>query len=325
MSRGSDLMNPIIAAGSTVVSLQEVRVSYRSRAEPILRGVTLTLSAGETLGVVGESGCGKTTLLRTILGLIPIDSGVVEVLGGDPPRLKDGSPASRAEIQLVHQDPFASLNPRMTIRQILQAPLRINGYDHSASRVRELLDMVGLSHSVLEHLPAQLSGGQRQRIAIARALSIKPKVLLLDEPVSALDVSVQAQVINLINDLQGSQGFSCIFVSHDLAVVAQVANRIAVMYLGQVVEIGDTDSVLTEPAHPYSMALAASVPSLRQGPRGESWRGLAVGEPTSEVMTAGCTFRSRCWMATSRCDVETPRLEERTSSRQVACHHPQGR
>lgn len=318
-------MKPTIADSSTVVSLRDVRVSYKSRVEPILRGITLRLSAGETLGVVGESGCGKTTLLRSILGLIPTDSGVIEVLGGNPPGQNHGDLASRVAIQLVHQDPFASLNPRMRIRQILETPLRINGYNHDASRVRELLDMVGLSHSVLECFPAQLSGGQRQRVAIARALSIKPKVLLLDEPVSALDVSVQAQVINLINDLQNSHGFSCIFVSHDLAVVAQVATRIAVMHLGQVVEIGDTDSVLREPAHPYSMTLAASVPSLRQQPRGESWRTLVVGERPSEMMTTGCSFRSRCWMATSQCDVETPRLGERTTSHHVACHHPLGR
>jgi oligopeptide transport system ATP-binding protein len=318
-------MRSTIAAGSTVVSLRDVRVSYRSRAEPTLRGVTLTLSAGETLGVVGESGCGKTTLLRSILGLIPTDSGAIEVLGGDPPGLNNGSSVSRVSIQLVHQDPFASLNPRMTICQILQAPLRINGCDNSVSRVRELLDMVGLSHSVLENHPAQLSGGQRQRVAIARALSIKPKVLLLDEPVSALDVSVQAQVINLINDLQRSQGFSCIFVSHDLTVVAQVADRIAVMYLGQVVEIGETESVLQKPEHPYSMALAASVPSLRHQPREESWLARAVGEPSREITMTGCSFRTRCWMATSQCDVETPSLDVRTTSRLVACHHPLGR
>ena len=325
MSRGIDLTNSIISAGSTVVSLQDVWVRYRSRAEPILRGITLTLSEGETLGIVGESGCGKTTLLRSILGLIPIDSGVIEVLGGDPPGRNDGNPVSRALVQFVHQDPFSSLNPRMRIRQILQAPLRINGCDHSTSRVRELLEMVGLSHSVSDNFPTQLSGGQRQRVAIARAISLKPKVLLLDEPVSALDVSVQAQVINLINNLQRTQGFSCIFVSHDLAVVAQVASRTAVMYLGQVVEVGETDAVLQEPAHPYSMALSAAVPSLRHQPRGGPWIAPVVGEPPREKTMTGCAFRSRCWLATPQCEVKTPNLEERAPNRQVACHYPLGR
>lgn len=185
--------------------------------------------------------------------------------------------------------------------------------------------MVGLSHSVLESHPAHLSGGQRQRVAIARALSTKPKVLLLDEPVSALDVSVQAQVVNLINDLQKSQGFSCLFVSHDLAVIAQVAHRVAVMYLGRVVEIGETSQVLREPAHPYTMALAASVPRLRRESKGESSQVRIIGEPSANVMATGCPFRSRCWMATNRCDVETPLLDPLASGRKVACHHPLGR
>ena len=308
------------------VMVKNLSFKFRTRNEPTLQEISFNVSRGETLGVVGESGCGKSTLLRVLIGLLTPTTGTV-ILSGDQRDLAR-SRAGRTEklaVQLVHQDPFASLNPRMSIRHILEAPLKVNHLDCSMSRISEILDMVGLSTSVLRERPAQLSGGQRQRVAIARAISLQPEVLLLDEPVSALDVSVQAQVINLLTDLQQRLGFACVFVSHDLAVVAHVAHRIAVMYLGRFVEVGDTGAVLAEPAHPYTSALARAVPSLSGAGIKKEAQIQVVGEISNDQREVGCNFRDRCWAATEKCAELSPSLDEIRHEWLVACHHPLNR
>lgn len=308
------------------LTVNNLSFKFRTRNEFTLRDISLNVSTGETLGVVGESGCGKSTLLRLLVGLLTPTSGTVSFSGNqlDSARTR----ARRAEkpaVQLVHQDPFASLNPRMSIRQIIEAPLRVNHLDTSRPRIAEILDMVGLSRSVLRERPAQLSGGQRQRVAIARAISLQPEVLLLDEPVSALDVSVQAQVVNLLTDLQQSLGFACVFVSHDLAVVAHVAHRIAVMSLGRFMEVGSTRAVLAEPAHPYTSALVRAVPSLTGAGPKKGFQSQVVGELSGDQLEVGCNFRDRCWAAIEKCADVSPHLERLSEDRHVACHYPLNR
>ncbi|MGP3968769.1 dipeptide ABC transporter ATP-binding protein [Streptomyces sp. 6N223] len=285
-----------------------------------LRGVNLRLAPGETLGLVGESGCGKSTLTRVILGLEPPDSGTIHIkgVGADPRRL-------RRTAQLVFQDPYASLNPRHTIGQVIAEPLRIHRLARPAEipgRVAELLDLVGLDAAMASRLPRDFSGGQRQRIALARALAVRPSLLVLDEPVSALDVSLQAQIVNLLRDLQSRLGISYLFVAHDIAVVRHMSDRIAVMYLGEVVEEGPADDLCTRPLHPYTAALLSAVPEPDPVAEHKRQRTPVRGEVPSPLSPpSGCPFHTRCPLARDRCRTEPPPLRELAPGRVSACHY----
>ena len=288
--------------------------------------VTFTLRQGETLGLVGESGCGKTTLSRTIMRLIDPTAGRILFRGDDITAAgrKDLRPL-RKEMQMVFQDPFASLNPRKRIGQIIGAPLALHGVakDDIGRRTRELLDRVGLSPEHAGRFPHEFSGGQRQRIGIARALALEPKLIVLDEPVSALDVSVQAQIVNLLDDLQDDFGLTYVFVAHDLSVVRHVSDRIAVMYLGKIMELSPAEELYNKPVHPYTAALlsAIPVPDPRENRRRE--RIVVTGEPPSPVdPPSGCVFHTRCPRARDVCKAEVPRLSEYAGGHVAACHFP---
>jgi oligopeptide transport system ATP-binding protein len=286
-------------------------------------GVDLTLRQGESLGIVGESGCGKSTLVRLLAALERPTSGELRYDGVDVNTLKSKELRRwRRNVQVVFQDPYSSLNPRMRVGEIVAEPLVVHpdvskGLD-IRKRVRELLDLVGLRAEDETKFPHQFSGGQRQRIGIARAIALNPDVLLCDEPVSALDLSVQAQVVNLLMRLQRELGLSIIFVAHDLSVVRHVSDRVAVMYLGRVAELGDHNQVYDVPAHPYTQALLSAEPGLaRQGRR----RIVLAGDPPSPVNPPmGCRFHTRCLRAEAQCGMEAPELRQIPSGQQAACH-----
>jgi oligopeptide transport system ATP-binding protein len=286
-------------------------------------GVDLAVRRGETLAIVGESGCGKSTLARLLLRLEPPDSGEVWFDGIDIAGLDERAMRPlRRRLQVVFQDPFSSLNPRMTVGEIMEEPLLVHGLgDRRARRERllELVDLVGLAAGHLDRHPHEFSGGQRQRIGIARALMAGPEVLIGDEPVSALDVSVQAQVINLLADLKARLGLTLILISHDLAVVRHMADRVGVMYLGRLVELAPAESLLTEPRHPYTRALLAAVP--RPDPARRSARRLLEGDVPSPVdPPSGCRFHTRCPHVQPRCAVDTPPLDGDGAGHATACH-----
>jgi len=290
-------------------------------------GVSFDLRRGETLGVVGESGCGKSTLARMLVGLEQPTTGAVR-FGESVVHEARGRElrALRRRIQIVLQDPYTSLNPRRTVREILLQPFEIHpdvlDRHRRLDRVRELLDLVGLDPSLhLDRYPHQFSGGQRQRIGIARALALRPDVIVCDEPVSALDVSVQAQVVNLLERLQDELGVAYVFIAHDLSVVRHISDRVAVMYLGKLVETGPEASLYDTPRHPYTSALLSAVPVPEPAGRGERTRVLLAGDPPSPVNPpSGCRFRTRCWQATETCATTEPPLA--AGDHPVACHYP---
>jgi len=289
--------------------------------------VSFDLDEGQTLGLVGESGCGKTTLSRSLLRLIEPTDGSVAFQGNDVSHLSARRLRPlRREMQMVFQDPFASLNPRKRIAQIVGAPLRLHGTprDEIADRVRGLLERVGLQKEHLNRFPHEFSGGQRQRIGIARALALEPKLILLDEPVSALDVSVQAQIINLLDDLQDDLGLTYMFVAHDLSVVRHVSDRIAVMYLGKLMEVSPAEELYTKAIHPYTEALLGAVPVPDPRENRARKRVAVTGEPPNPIdPPSGCVFHPRCPHATDVCREVEPPLVRYANGHLAACHHPQ--
>ena len=290
-------------------------------------GVSLEVRSGETLGVVGESGCGKSTLGRLLVRLHEPTSGSVHFDGSDITTLSRRQLRPyRREMQMIFQDPYASLNPRKRVGQILGDPFEIHGglsREKTRMRVRELLETVGLSPDHVNRYPHEFSGGQRQRIGVARALALNPKLIVADEPVSALDVSIQAQVINLLDDLQSDFDLTYVFIAHDLGVVHHVSDRIAVMYLGVIVEVGPSDELFLAPVHPYTEALLSAIPAIEGEEEVRRERIVLEGEVPSPVAPpAGCRFHTRCRYATDICTTERPPLVDHGGGRFAACHHP---
>ena len=320
-------MSPVLEVRDLVKEYPVRRGFLRRQTGAIhaVNGVSFNLERGQTLGLVGETGCGKSTLGRCVVNLVTPTSGSVLLDGQDLHAMsKRDLRAARRRIQLVFQDPYASLDPRQAVESIVLEPLQLHGLAgrSDSERASELIDLVGLSQSVLRQYPHELSGGQRQRVGIARALALEPEVVVLDEPVSALDVSVQAGVLNLLEELQVRLNLAYLFIAHDLAVVRHVSHEVAVMYLGRIVEMVDSETLYTSPKHPYTKALISSVPV--PDPRIERSRSRILLEgdlPSPDVMPTGCAFRSRCWKQTDICATNPPLVG--TGEHLVACHHPE--
>jgi peptide/nickel transport system ATP-binding protein len=311
---------------SALLSLNDVHVRFNTAAGVVraVNGVSLDLATGETLGLVGESGCGKSTLGKAILRLVPIAEGEIRVEGTDiAPLDRTQLNALRRKVQMIFQDPYGSLNPRSTVGRSVAQPMVIAGWTAEATnqRVDTLLGWVGLPADAKQRYPHEFSGGQRQRIGIARALALSPRLIICDEPVSALDVSVRAQVINLLEDLKQQFGVSYLFISHDLSVVEHIADRVAVMYLGTIVEAGGRDQIWRNPQHPYTKALLAAAPIANPRLARARQRTVLQGELPSPIdPPAGCPFHSRCPLAQERCKTERPQLRTVGSGALAACH-----
>ncbi len=320
------------SAGGSILEVQDLKVHVPIK-EGVRRrtvgnvyavdGVSFEVGNSETFGLVGESGCGKSTTARAIIRLVNPTEGRIIFQGTDLTEMsrKELRPV-RKDIQIVFQDPYASLNPRMTVREIVAEPLRIHGMydDGGQDRVAELLRLVQLSPEHGNRFPHEFSGGQRQRIGVARALALSPRMLLLDEPVSALDVSIQAQVINLLMEIQNELQLSYLFIAHDLSVVRHISHRLGVMYLGHIVEMGTRDEIFENPAHPYTQALLSAVPIPDPRGREDRERIVLSGDvPNPADPPSGCVFRTRCWKAQAICAEETPPLVEQFGHL-VACH-----
>ncbi|HEX6870403.1 MAG TPA: oligopeptide/dipeptide ABC transporter ATP-binding protein, partial [Micromonosporaceae bacterium] len=290
-------------------------------------GVSFEVAPGETLGVVGESGCGKTTTGRLLVRLIEPTSGKITFGGRDITHMgRAHLRPLRQEMQMIFQDPYSSLNPRHTVGRIVAMPMTVNGINPPGGvkrRVQELLEIVGLNPEHYNRFPHEFSGGQRQRIGIARALALRPKIIVADEPVSALDVSIQAQVINLLRDLQKEFNLAFVFIAHDLAVVRHFCERVAVMYLGKIVETGTREQIYERPSHPYTRALLSAVPDVTKLGAATGRIRLEGDVPTPIDPPSGCRFRTRCWKAQDVCATTEPPLELKSSGTNAACHFPE--
>jgi len=330
----------VTTTGPPIIELKDLKVWFPVHGGVFARhvadvkavdGISLTIHAAETLGVVGESGCGKSTLGKAVMGLVPATSGSIRFhsISGESVELTQLSRREyrpyRSEIQMVYQDPYASLNPRLSVEEIVDEPLRVHhrsmNREQRRIRVEELLERVGLRKEQAERYPHEFSGGQRQRIGIARALATRPRVIIADEPVSALDVSIQAQVINLMQELQKDLGLTLIFIAHDISVVQHVSDRVAVMYLGNLVEVGDSKQVFSQPSHPYTRALLSSVPRPDPELQREGRIVLEGDVPSPMDKPSGCGFRTRCPIAQEDCAIKDPALEQINEGHRVACPH----
>ncbi len=323
----ADARTPLLSVRDLVKNFS-IRGGVFSREIALVQavsGVSFDVFPGETLGVVGESGCGKSTTGRLVLRLINATAGTVTFDGVDVMTLeRDSMIEFRQNAQIVFQDPYASLNPRKTIERAVGEALRVHrgmDKDQAAARVAELLTLVGLSPEHAARYPHQFSGGQRQRVGIARALAVEPKLIVLDEPVSALDVSIQAGVVNLLQKLQGELGLTYLFIAHDLSVVRHISNRVAVMYLGKFIEVGSRDHIFEAPAHPYTQALLSAIPIPDPDRERARKRIKLEGDVPSPINPpSGCRFRTRCWLAQDICAQEEPALVDRGTGHPVACH-----
>ncbi|MFE6482792.1 ABC transporter ATP-binding protein [Streptomyces sp. NPDC057757] len=308
-------------------------IKRRIGAVQAVDGLDFQVAEGESLGLVGESGCGKSTTGRLITRLLEPTAGSIRYRGQDITHANRRQLAPvRSEIQMIFQDPYASLNPRHTVGKIISGPMEVNGINPAGGRekrVRELLETVGLNPEHFNRFPHEFSGGQRQRIGVARALALEPKLIVADEPVSALDVSIQAQVVNLLQDLQRDLGIAFVFIAHDLAIVRHFSQRVAVMYLGKIVEIADREDLYDHPRHPYTHALLSAVPEATADDTPARDRIRLTGDVPSPINPpSGCRFRTRCWKATEKCATETPNLARVDGSRAghlTACHYPEVR